>query len=275
MATTKAKSKENNEEILFGVEMEFSTPEVSSRSTLNAQAQDEVEKCTDIVEDGSGRDGGGVEINLKPFPFDFFSDLNKPKFEKALNVFKKHKFTADNNKAGLHVHVDRSIFKAATFIKFLEFCAKNQPFIHFISRRKSRAEFTNVDTTVGKYGRSMNPNTEARIKEIIAIYENKTSSDGNHAIVLNVHGKHGTIECRFFNGTMEVNELYIAIQFVRSLCYFIKSNQRPEKTLGAFLKYIRDYRSRYPDLVAFLKTAGAYTEARTAVKTDFVSKYER
>ena len=43
----------------------------------------------------------------------------------------------------------------------------------------------------------------------------------------------------------------LALEFVRSVCYFIKS--RREKTLLAYVGYIKDYGKKYPNLLSWME----------------------
>lgn len=241
--------------VLFGVEMEFASPKYSGGSSrTEAEADDALEAAIDDWDTANrvqeyGRDGGGVEVDLKPFTFSEYSVKGKAMFG-FLDIVKKHKFTGENNHSGMHIHVDRNIFSVTSFQRFLKFLLEYKEQLHLLSRRKTRTSYTNILTTTGKDGEGLHWNEKENWE---SIFEDPNEYTGNNCLVLNCHGKHGTIECRFFNSTLDVNTALANVQFVRGLCYFIKSS-RPTKSWTEFCKYLKDYRQSYKELLDLMTT---------------------
>jgi hypothetical protein len=71
---------------------------------------------------------------------------------------------------------------------------------------------------------------------------------GNNCLTLNRNGN-GTIECRFFNSTLEIDRFMANIDFIHALTFFIKSDR--DKTLKGFLKYCAQYAWKYDSFVKF------------------------
>ena len=86
---------------------------------------------------------------------------------------------------------------------------------------------------------------------------------GNDCLTLN-HNGNGTIECRFFNSTLDIERFMANIDFIHALVFFIRSDR--EKTLQEFLKYCADYAYKYESFVKFYLIPKGHLEG-IAVKT--------
>ena len=149
--------------VLFGVEMEFASPNYSGGSSNSErETNDKLEKAIRGWDTGKrvmeyGRDGGGIEVDLKPFTFAEYSSKGKSIFS-FLDIVKQHNYTGENNGSGMHVHVNRNIFNVTSFGKFLKFILEYKEQIHKISRRGNRSSYTNIMTTTGKTGKPFDYN---------------------------------------------------------------------------------------------------------------------
>lgn len=236
----------------YGVELEFTRPNLneSNRSRdLNGDFQKSVQKLNKKV-DAGGRDGGGVEVNNPPFNFDFYrtdNDEFNTFFEYVEKCTKEHNYNGNSGSAGMHIHVDRNILSYDSFVKMVNFLQLQEitEFLSKFTRRGSRTSFYDVLTNNGKTGTRTTSITESQYKDLKVLV-------GNQAIVLNTHGPHGTIEFRFFNGTNLKKDIAQAVQFIRAMIFFIKSNKREVKSFKAFLEYVKDYKKTYSDLVEYL-----------------------
>lgn len=250
MPTNKVVSLKEASNVMFGVEMEFASPNFrggSSRTEidLDDDLKASIEKWDKSkVVDKYGYDGGGLEVDLKPFKFSELNTRSSSIFG-FLGIVEQKKFTGENNDSGMHVHVDRNIFNVKHFQKFLKFLLEYKAELHAISRRGKRSSYTNVATREGKNGFVFD---WSKVETWENKFKDPNEYEGNNCIVLNTHGKYGTIECRFFNSTTEVNVAIANIQFVRGLCYFIKS-KRETKSWSEFLRYLNTYRSNYKELL--------------------------
>lgn len=257
--TTAKKPKTADDTILIGVECEFTHPGYNRNNAERNDRADLNAVCAGVVDDlgleldASGRDGGGVEVITEPYNFKWWKAEGLKLFTKMMAVFSSNNYTADNQYAGIHIHIDRSIFSFEQFMKFVKFLSENRTFMEDISRRGRRTAFVNPATTTGKYGQ---PFVTANTAVIENAYKAAGSDYGNQCITLNSNGN-GTIECRFFNGTLDPSIAMSCIELVRALCYFIKSKR--DKTLHNFIIYLTDYPAKYNNLIAYLKTKGYYT----------------
>lgn len=236
----------------YGVELEFTRPNYrlgGNSNEINKAFQTSVEKLNKKV-DAAGRDGGGVEVNNPPFNFDFYRTDNEEFntfFEYVEKCSTAHKFNGDSDAAGMHVHVDRDVMSFESFKKMLTFLQLEEvlSFLKTFTRRKDRTSFYHVETNSGKTGAKCSTFTEKD-------YKTANTFKGNNAIVLNIHGPSGTIEFRFFNGTNLKKDIAQAVQFIRAMIFFIKSNKREVKSFKAFLEYVKDYKKTYPDLIEYM-----------------------
>lgn len=236
----------------YGVELEFTRPgyrQTSSSNEINKAFQKSVEKLNKKV-DATGRDGGGVEVNNPPFNFDFYrtdSEEFNTFFEYVEKCSAEHKFNGNSDVAGMHVHVDRDVMSFESFKKMITFLQLEEVlnFLKTFTRRKNRTSFYNVETNSGKTGTKCSTFTKED-------YDNAGNFKGNNAIVLNTHGRSGTIEFRFFNGTNLKKDIAQAVQFIRAMIFFIKSSKREVKSFKAFLEYVKEYKKTYPDLVKYM-----------------------
>lgn len=247
------------EEILFGIELEFSNPlDDQGNDDLNDVFQEDVENAlnkarSNIIVEGSincdGRDGGGTEIAIGPKPFDWYKDNSEYWLAPILEQVKEHHFSGATQHAGIHVHTDRSVFSKHSFIRFVDFLRENRAFLlDYSNRTKKRKHFCDVETTQGKLNYSFKKINESTY---VGYFEDRNFFVGNHCLILSNNGK-GTVECRFFNGSNDPVYILATLEFTRALIYFCKSTHRKDKSLLEFLSYVVDYAVRYPNLMEVL-----------------------
>lgn len=257
---TEKKKLKPSVSILYGMEFEFQhVHDGTSHEDGDEQQEDEdaLEKAIQSANselDASNRDGGGVEAVGEPHSFEWYM-ANKDWFN-FLDVVKANdKFKGDNsNHAGIHIHVDRSMFSVKSFLVFIEFLKTCQNILHVVSGRGKRKAYTNVCTECGK---NRQPFAKRFLESFKDAFQDPDETYGNDCLYLNDHGN-GTIECRFFNATTDKNKAIAYLQFVRAICYFCKSQR--EKTSEQFLVYIKDYKLRYPELVEYMKKINLLTD---------------
>lgn len=267
---TGKKPRVKAENILLGMELEFTRPgypQSNESQAANEQFQELVEDWADengFDLDASHRDGGGVEVITQPYNFDWWKE-NGLKLFGFMNIIGPTNYKGDSHYAGIHVHIDRSIFVYEQFVQFVDFIRKNQRFMRTISRRGNRISFVNPDTHEGKTGSAFEDSPKLKEK-----YESKSSDIyGNNCLTLNNNGK-GTIECRFFNGSNRPQDAMTALEFVRCVCYFIKSSR--EKTLLSFVGYVKEYTTKYPSLSKTMSDLSFFTPTGRVSEVN-VSKY--
>lgn len=253
--------------VLYGIEVEFTSKSynagvgtASSRAVENLALQQAMERSpSGIGVDCSGRDGGGVECRIPPRNFEYYR--SHPEAFDFIKIADDHGYVTDKSTAaGIHIHVDRNLFSIKSFMAFIKFLKDERDFLHKISNRRDRKEYTNIDTSTGKTGFSLSKCTEAQLKEQFA---KRGSSVGNNCVVLNDHGPNGTVECRFFNATSNPKTLFGYLEFIRALSYFCKSART--KNLENFLAYCVDYKKKYPNLISLLQEYRYLSKDKTPV----------
>lgn len=276
--------QKEKEPLLIGIELEAESP---SRGNGQGQANEDAERAIKLISDASGvevefgRDGGGVENAFSPMSFKWIQK-NRLYFQQVLQHYKNAGFKGDESVyAGIHIHIDRQVFDKENFIDFIDFLRNNKEFLHDLSNRRNRREYTNVDTTNGKSNYSFSEVNKEQYGKMFETWRTPTAASvdndfneptgraisargeveyiGNNCLTLNGNGK-GTIECRFFNSTLDINRFMANISFIHALVFFIKSGR--EKTLKGFIKYCDDYRFKYLDFVDFYLVPKKHLEAK-------------
>ena len=128
----------------LGIELEASYPgnpwSTEADNKNDSLAKELMKKCKSVLE-GEGRDGGGVEVKCKPMTFEEIEKGKKQNKFKFLDIFRKNMYVANNDQAGMHIHVDRDVFTFDQFEQLLEFLRNTQLFMIEFSERKHRKAY--------------------------------------------------------------------------------------------------------------------------------------
>lgn len=274
--------------MLLGIELEAQVRNQDNRDYEVEEIQNILSpllEAQDFPCEDFGQDGGGIEIAFSPASFKWLK-ANKKIFESVLNVLKKKECVENSNIAGIHIHFDRKVFTKDNFYDFVKFLKENKDFTLKFSNRRSRTSYINPETNQGKDQYQFK---ESNKEEWLEMFNQKDWSSGfekigddsefgddynydehvgNNCITLNSNGD-GTVECRFFNSTLDINRFMANISFIHALVFFIKSDRK--KTLEQFIDFCSKYATRYKDFVEFFLIPNNYLP-KTVLDTTFKKK---
>jgi hypothetical protein len=234
----------------FGVELEVDD---GGRSSSNAhhllQATNRTTETIYIKNDGSLNNG--FEIVTHPMTLDYhMNDMEWEKLtQKALRIgYKSHK----TDTCGLHIHINRTTFGNDTY--YQELCISRILFI--IERfweellRFSRRNKDQVTDWANRYG--------FRHEPVEILNTAKSGNCNNRYTCLNLTNEN-TIEFRIFKGTLKSNTIIATLQLVNHLCDMASSMETDNVTDLNWCSFVEGIdKSRYPELVAYLKERRLY-----------------
>src|SRR4030067_170284 len=201
-----------NDNILLGLEIEIEFPAGDESYPRDLLWSDYVkENLKNLTKEEwlfFKRDGSinrGLEIVTHPLGWEWIK-----KNQNKINLFEELIEKGFSSKAtttcGLHIHIDKSIFKTLHLSKFILFHYDNLPFINIISER-------------GWNSMSRWAHFEFNRIQILREIQGKWGRDRHQLINLN---NPETVELRYFRGALDKFSIMKAIQFVVSLYNYTK-----------------------------------------------------
>lgn len=149
---------------------------------------------------------------------------------------------------GLHVHVSKNALTPLDIIKIVTFvnCDSNQEVIERISGRRpnrfcerTKVDYSKVDVLEGRG----------------SIFKSVVDARSKYSMV-NL-GKPATVEFRNFRGNVRAHGIFRALEFVESLCYFVKSHTLKDcKDAQVYFGWLNGCNSRYRHLWLYLVHSG-------------------
>jgi hypothetical protein len=243
---------------LMGVELEMCS---GSRSTVDNAVRDVVSQLGDgycvCKSDGSLPDDG-LEIVTAPRGL-----------AEHIERFKKWNINTsyrawNNNRCGMHVHIDANAFSQLTLGKFLIFIntEDNKDFIRKIAGRHPA-----IDNQAQRYcamdGQEQlaNPKTAVKGKSNERYYMvNLANLTSAGAVRLGLpdwkfSGKYNTVELRIFRASLKKERLLAQLEFTHAAVMFVRAASYRELTGGAFVTWLKKYNVLYPHLAAWYGVA--------------------
>lgn len=222
------------------------------RKSLNARYKSLV-YCK---EDGSI--DSGFEVVSHPMSWGWIQS-NKARLSGLLDTLKRKGAIAEGREkdcpenCGLHIHIGRKAIGNFALKRMMDFVYGNPKFIHKISRRDSDslAEWASVylDDCDG----------EAR-SEALDIH----TKSKERCLALNTLPTK-TVEFRIFRGTLNPDNLMLALEFAAGLVYFAKGDTYMDMT--AFTAFTEERREDFPHLHEFVKRYSTPRQRRRAQAT--------
>ena len=243
---------------LMGVELEMCS---GSRSTVDDAVRDVLYQFGDdycvCKSDGSLPDDG-LEIVTAPRGL-----------TEHIERFKKWNINTsyrawNNNKCGMHVHIDANAFSQLTLGKFLIFinAEDNKDFIRKIAGRHPA-----IDMQAQRYcamdgqAQLANPKTAVKGKSNERYYMvNLANLTSQGAVRLGLpdwkfSGKYNTVELRIFRASLKKERLLAQLEFTHAAVMFVRAASYRELTGGAFVTWLKKYNVLYPHLAAWYGVA--------------------
>ena len=243
---------------LMGVELEMCS---GSRSTVDNAVRDVVSQLGDgycvCKSDGSLPDDG-LEIVTAPRGL-----------AEHIERFKKWNINTsyrawNNNRCGMHVHIDANAFSQLTLGKFLIFIntEDNKDFIRKIAGRHPA-----IDNQAQRYcameGQEQltNPKQALKGKDSSRYYMvNLANLTSAGAVRLGLpdwkfSGKYNTVELRIFRASLKKERLLAQLEFTHAAVMFVRAASYRELTGGAFVTWLKKYSVLYPHLAAWYGVA--------------------
>ena len=178
----------------------------------------------------------GLELNIVPMTLDFAKQTDYYfKFEKQV---KDYLNSYRDYKTGIHIHVPRKLFTNYQIGQLVQFMNKrsNYDYICSVGGRLLNDQDNSYATTNSGYDIS---------------HYNKNRYNLNRTSAINVTLEK-TLEFRVFKGNLSAKTIYRYLEFIHSLCTYIKSNSCSSATdVNDYLKWVSVNHSDYAILNEF------------------------
>ena len=223
-----------------------------------------------VVPDGSLSSGLSGEI-VSPI----LTDADIPTLQEIVRAVRRTGATVDDS-CGLHVHVDAILFDAKALCRLMKTVNKNEDLIHAalgFSASRGQAYCRRVDQTVLANVERRRPSSLRALNEIwyggyYNGYPDHYDSTRYHG--LNLHnvwylarnGGDGTIEFRWFTGTLHAGKVKAYVQFCRALAAKALNSRAASSQRRSF----DPFTSRYDFRVFLLNLGLIGPEYKTARK---------
>jgi len=243
---------------LMGVELEMCS---GSRSTVDNAVRDVLSQLGDgycvCKSDGSLPDDG---LEIVTAPRGLAEHINR---FKQWNINPSYR-AWNNNKCGMHVHIDARAFSQLTLGKFIMFIndENNKDFIRKIAGRHPA-----IDNQAQRYcamdGQEQlaNPKTAIKGKSNDRYYMvNLANLTSEGAVRLGLpdwkfSGRYNTVELRIFRASLKKERLLAQLEFTHAAVMFVRAASYRELTGGAFVTWLKKYNVLYPHLAAWYGVA--------------------
>jgi hypothetical protein len=201
-----------------------------------------------IKHDGSiGRDGyDGFEIVTQPHTHLQYRE-NSDRLWGIINTLRLDYGARswDTKSCGIHIHVSRAGFSSGAHMhRFISFVYSNAEYMmKFGGRKSDYARFNDV-YTFNQY--------DQPVKSFKHKVGDPRRNNTERYSAVNTQNQ-GTLELRFFRGTMNVSTILSALDLAQAMVEYTRDLRLDEVKLGAldwtwFVDYVRDNNGLYPDL---------------------------
>lgn len=235
---------DRNDNILLGLEIEIEFPEGDRSNprdfSWSTYVKDNLKELSEEDWIYFKRDGSitrGLEIVTYPLGWEWVK-ANYKKIELFEGLIGKGFSSKATTTCGLHVHIDKSLFKTCHLGKFTLFHYNNLPFICLISERGW--------TSIQRWA-----NFNKSKSSIMGNIKNKWNSRRHELINFN---NPETVELRYFRGALDKFSILKAIQFVVSLYDYTRNISLSESDkISNYIKYLENNKKEYLELYQFLE----------------------
>lgn len=227
--------KHKDDLLYLGLEIECNK---SSRCPTNIikMLEEKILSGTAVAKHDGSLGHRGLELNIVPMTLDYAKQTDYYfKFEKQvkdyLNSYRDHK-------TGIHIHVPRKLFTNYQIGQLVQFMNKgsNYDYICSVGGRLLNNQDNSYATTNTGY-------------DIIRFSKNRYSLNRSSAINVTLEN---TLEFRVFKGNLSAKTIYRYLEFIHSLCTYVKSNSCNSKTdVNDYLKWVSVNSSDYTILNQF------------------------
>lgn len=253
------KSCYSSDKLYYGIELEVSGSHRHAPDFLSFFNDTDFGNETSVYlkSDCSIREGG-FEIVTHPMTFDYIKDTFMNTMSEALQDLRKKHFRG-HNYGGMHVHLSRSAvsFQQWDYISQMLAAPENKKAWLFLTQRK--------ESELSQWAR-LNCRPSYSTAQAKRYYENGGNFGLIRYVALNVTSS--TVEFRIFNSNLRPERVMKNLEVCQSLYDFTKPVQRKNISMPMYIKYVRKYADRYPNLVAFLEEKDWDNE----VEHDFMSQ---
>lgn len=242
--------------VYMGMELEIETRSNSNRSKTCSL----LTKVTDSYckEDGSLHDYG-VEWVTQPHTPAAWRAL-EPKLTEALNTLRSNGARSYNTTTcGLHIHVSRQAFNGTAHVFKLLSLIYHNP--RFILKLSGRGTMDRMEQWAGFSDCPIH-----MLPRKVKAQEDGSEEFRRYAAV-NLNNSH-TLEFRFFKGTLAVDGVYRALEFVEASTEYTRNISLEDSAhLPKFRKYVMDNKKRFPRLSEWWARIGN-TESSVSTSTN-------
>lgn len=191
-----------------------------------------------VKHDGSLSGYENGEVTTPPLTY---SDL--PTLQRVVRAIRVAGATV-NSSCGLHIHVDASLFDGTALANLTKMVYANESYIMqalAVSDRRRNSYCKPCNDSVVNAVKTIKPTTKERFQQVWrgndpaltpAMRNGHHGGDRYHGLNMTSLGSHGTIEFRYFNGTVHAGKIKAYIQLVLSLsayaltCRRVKGDKR-------------------------------------------------
>lgn len=247
-------STDKGERLYFGIEIEVESPRNRQEASTYAQRLEPLELAY-LKNDGSL--SCGFEIVTHPMSHDFYKNQANELWETLEVLRTTHGVKAwDAGTCGLHIHISRTGFSSGAHMhRFLNLVYSNQPFYEALAGRESErwAKFTDVMHVKSIWNEDEGCWERGKqTRSFIDKIQDGRNSDRYSAV--NMQNRE-TLEMRIFRSSVnsdtvksQLDLAHASVEYTRTLS--VKQVIDGALTQSAFIQYISENESLYPQLIA-------------------------
>ena len=228
--------------------------------------------------DGSLSDVG-VEVVSHPFSWNFWKTYGQNIYDTLFNTLLASGYaSSESSETGMHIHISKDSVSKSQLLKLLWFMYESPKFMELIAQRTSSYARMDYRSLIG-YQPEFIHKFKTRLKYLSSIAKYKSSDNQDRYSMINLQNSR-TIEFRMFNGTLNIQTLSKAIEFIHSLLAYcaqcsirdIVNKDTEEVRVDKFIQFLSKNQSKYINLCLFLneemglsvqKKNKYFTDART------------
>ncbi|GHT63692.1 hypothetical protein FACS1894110_01950 [Spirochaetia bacterium] len=237
----------------YGMELELETPSGKRGEVVDA-ILDESENDWYLEEDGSLRDGRGIEVIAHARTFKSWTKFWDEYDERVLQVAtRKHCMAHDAGTCGIHIHTSLDAWEGDQLFRLfsLVYDSHNYDNILIISQRDSDklAQWSSLNIRDIGYCKTN--------------IENKKTPFADRFAALNITGY--TLEFRLFNSNLRLDRVQKNMEFVHALYCYTKQLKRQASWKG-LMSWVTRHKGMVSHLYAFLVEKGILEEKKAEVQ---------
>lgn len=232
--------------LLLGLEVEIEFPKGDGSDPRNFKFSSQVKKdLADFIKMDWAyfkRDGSlarGLEIVTHPLGWKWVQK-NRDQFKLFELLIEKGYLSKSTNTCGLHIHLDKRLFKTMHLFKFMNFQYQNLALISHVSERlwSSLMEWSHLNSI----------NTHELCKRSKEKYTHR-----RHELI-NLNNPE-TVEVRYFRGALDSFSIQKAIEFVVSVYFYTEQAPLMESiNTNKYYNYLMKNQKQYPHIYKFLES---------------------